>query len=163
MKKFKLLPHYYEEIPDKLRSPDSEYYLGESILSRYPRIKDHIGTLEKKEMEILVKYMKKGIYCGGVFSERDVVNGFSLIPTASLSDGKYCWAESHIYYMKNYQLNLPESFKKYVYSLNGDYKYLEKIDERLLNEEIGLFLDDPVEITPESVKKMYDKDRYISY
>jgi len=56
MKKFKLLPHYYEEIPDKLRSPDSEYYLGEDILSRYPRIKDHIGTLEKKEMEILVKY-----------------------------------------------------------------------------------------------------------
>ena len=60
MKKFKLLPHYYEEIPDKLRSPDSEYYLGEAILSRYPRIKDHIGTLGKKEMEILVKYMEKG-------------------------------------------------------------------------------------------------------
>ena len=163
MKKFKFLPQYYEEIPEKLKNSESEYYLGEYVLSRYPRIKDHIGKLRKKEMEILLEYMKKGVYCGGVFSERDIINGLKSIPITSLSDGKYCWAESHIYYMENYQLDLPELFKNYVYSLNGNYEHLEVIDEELLSKEIDYFLDNPIEITPELVKKMYDTDRYISY
>ncbi len=82
---------------------------------KYPSIKELINR-PIPEKEKIIHYMKKGeVIAVAPAIIRDVLNPEIKIPELYImSDGKYQWRSDIIYYLENYDLELPKEFIIYV-------------------------------------------------
>ena len=113
---------YYKEMPH-----------GEST---DPSIMDFIGKKIDNKNEIC-EYLKKGMVlaaCGQVVD--DVINperGIAGAPD-DMTDGRWMWPADLVYYVENYDLQLPKEFIDYM--KNNDWKIPTNINIDLDNLEV---------------------------
>lgn len=82
---------------------------------KYPSIKDLINK-PIKEKEKVIRYMKKcKITSVSPAIVTDLINpDIKFTELYSMSDGEYGWRSDVIYYVKNYDMELPQEFIQHV-------------------------------------------------
>ena len=99
---------------------------------KFGSIKNHIMNKEYDNKAKIINYLDSGICvasCTGV--SEDVIepkNGIIGVPDA-LTDGKYQWYADLSYYVKNYNLELPDEFIKNMISNNWKIPITDKDED----------------------------------
>jgi hypothetical protein len=97
----KVLPRYKEDEGAKCSSSIS---LIESL-----------NSLSPQDAKIISMYMESCAVIDEWLSNiKDPISGHLEIPSKTWSDGTYAWDSSHIHYVKNYRVRLPNVFVAHV-------------------------------------------------
>jgi len=97
----KLLPHYKEE---KALKPNSAISIIENS-----------NVLSPEDAMSISSYMRSCVIVDEWLSPNpDPLNENKLIAENTWSDGVYVWHESHIYYIEQYRVRLPQNFYSHV-------------------------------------------------
>lgn len=113
------LPNYLEENDESFLNPSSDWYLGNEIISKLPKLSDHIEKLSYQEKKVILDYLRKGTVLSVGFSCQLVYDG-NTVYGVTYSDGTYIWSDTHIHYVEKYSLDLPQVFKKHIFSFSGE-------------------------------------------
>jgi hypothetical protein len=99
----KVLPYYLEDEGIKC-----SYSIG---------LKENTATMSEIDAKAVSEYMESCVVIDEWLSNiKDPISGQLSIPSKTWSDGDYVWDSSHIHYLKNYRVRLPEEFVRHVKS-----------------------------------------------
>lgn len=99
----KILPYYLEEDGRKC-----SYSIG---------LKENFSKVNEADAKAISEYMESCVVIDEWLSNiKDLISGQFYIPSRTWFDGEYIWDSSHIHYLRNYRVRLPQEFVSHVKS-----------------------------------------------
>ena len=81
-----------------------------------PHLADLISETEDEYKSLILAYLRENcIACSTSSSKRDIINNEKTAGCGDLyCDDKYIWDDNLIYYIREYNIKLPDEFRRYI-------------------------------------------------